>query len=1293
LIEIYNMRNFFVFSLILISFTSYCQSLACGYASTQTQGGDPCLNEAIYSTSNCTNQTFSGQNPTYRLILEYSKSQYEAKEIVGFAEQVKEHYDDIGIKLQIMILESSCSNCIIDDDANWWQDFNNNGVVDQFPLREDYNWTNHPFSNCVYGRIIYNNPLSPFDPNGGRGCFLNSSFWSSTHNVLLSHELGHALGLTHTFHNFKAPSSGDIAPASNESITQDGSSSCKCNCAIAGDNVRDTPVNPHAIEDINGWNSTLFNVPIGAYITEINQAFFNTKRDACGELYKTMPNQSEIFSNIMSYWTSTSNKLTDGQGDRIKISNQNKPIVASGPEFIIVQQANYNITQATTIDYDLFLAHDLNVSNNLTFKNCTVYVNAEKKINLKNGAKLTLDNAKIVKFDQESCLATPGEWAGINVSGRADIRIKNNSVIKDVKEKAISSINSTALIYMTSDSKIDMPNKIAFDLAGGTNYLQATKCIINGDIKIKNTGKLDLWNTEVNANTIDLDNIICNITTGSKIRGSVNIKNNIGSKTVYYSNSYFYSNHSIENSNSVTKIIDSKFYGSNPLTMKSAKDYDLYNNEFYTCTECVKINGLNNQSKSLIAKNKFFTSANALQVDATSLGLSLECNTMSGTTGIDWMLNQAIASKQGDDQFAAGNFFSRAPVEIEYNSNSVVDYSYRKLSMEEPLFITGSNITLFRKFEATQGSRCDFIYPRPPEYPSHCTNGIKDINESGIDCGGSCKPCIIIDTDVAPVGNCDNGIKDGDETGIDCGGTYCTPCSTCNDGIKNNGETGVDCGGPVCPPCFTGYCSNGMQDNGETGIDCGGTCPPCITNGNPPNNDSCHNGVQDNGESGIDCGGNCPPCNAVPITYNPSSNSGTQDNGETDVDCGGTAFVPCNCDQYFTDAYGQALLSSRSQFLSHLSQAYGSSIFPPNTQINPRLEQLQYEASLDNGNTSTLINNIKQNSSLNTSNILATLDAMKPNVSTKVIHTIFSQSDHYSKEEVFNIIKNNPVVVYDRYIAYMVYESGLFTQAERNQINLSLTVQSNRSIAFEKMRIRHHYYQHVLRNYIIEAGEGNSPNYKAITCLLHQQNDPETIYEFYSNLVSAGQYQVADQYLSSLDADDQTDPYLKNQLIQYKILHNLLMKYYYAGNKYLQMSNSDSQILNNIATSCYGRASLLSAKVLNELNGALVSYNSCLGYLPITFKSSPRYRYESDNYVSISPNPTDYSLNIEIRDYNTKENYSIDIYNTFGQKLISNSIKSDVSAHEITNLESGIYYINIKEGSNIIFSTKLIKLE
>lgn len=55
----------------------------------------------------------------------------------------------------------------------------------------------------------------------------------------------------------------------------------------------------------------------------------------------------------------------------------------------------------------------------------------------------------------------------------------------------------------------------------------------------------------------------------------------------------------------------------------------------------------------------------------------------------------------------------------------------------------------------------------------------------------------------ADTASCSDGIQNQNETGIDCGGE-CTPCITCNDGIQNQGETDIDCGGP-CGACNVSY--------------------------------------------------------------------------------------------------------------------------------------------------------------------------------------------------------------------------------------------------------------------------------------------------------------------------------------------------------------------------------------------------------------------------------------------------------------------------------------------------------
>ncbi len=178
--------------------------------------------------------------------------------------------------------------------------------------------------------------------------------------------------------------------------------------------------------------------------------------------------------------------------------------------------------------------------------------------------------------------------------------------------------------------------------------------------------------------------------------------------------------------------------------------------------------------------------------------------------------------------------------------------------------------------------------PEPPHsewcaYTPRCDDGVRNGDETGVDCGGACPPCP----------TCNDTIKNQGETGIDCGGP-CAPCPTCNDTVQNQGESDVDCGGP-CAPCPDGAscnsfadcankrcvnntcvgasCKDGILNRDEEGVDCGGSfCAPCPT---------CKDGVQNGWESGVDCGGPCAPC--------PTCNDTIKNQGETLPDCGG----PC----------------------------------------------------------------------------------------------------------------------------------------------------------------------------------------------------------------------------------------------------------------------------------------------------------------------------------------------------------------------------------------------------------------
>jgi Cys-rich repeat protein len=223
-----------------------------------------------------------------------------------------------------------------------------------------------------------------------------------------------------------------------------------------------------------------------------------------------------------------------------------------------------------------------------------------------------------------------------------------------------------------------------------------------------------------------------------------------------------------------------------------------------------------------------------------------------------------------------------------------------------------------------EGTVCNDAGGKVCDGDGHC---VQCLTSADCTAGATCDTT----TDTCTTPTCTDGIKDGQETDVDCGGPVCDAqdrtcangkmclvgpdcqskvCTgdvcqvpTCTDGEQNGMETDVDCGGPLCDStghqcpvgdkcliaddcvsllcdamnlCPAPSCMDGVKNGGETGIDCGNTavtgCPPCIVGqGCVAESDcqsmhcvagicaaaSCTDGIQDGGESDVDCGHVC----------------------------------------------------------------------------------------------------------------------------------------------------------------------------------------------------------------------------------------------------------------------------------------------------------------------------------------------------------------------------------------------------------------------------------------------------
>ncbi len=186
---------------------------------------------------------------------------------------------------------------------------------------------------------------------------------------------------------------------------------------------------------------------------------------------------------------------------------------------------------------------------------------------------------------------------------------------------------------------------------------------------------------------------------------------------------------------------------------------------------------------------------------------------------------------------------------LTYHANTtVLNWTLSTNLNATPFYVTRLNLTDGNKYRfevypvnivglrgnamASNGVTIDF-----EKAPTACENGVKDADETDIDCGGLCPGCL----DGA---NCN--------TNTDCISGYChngiCVIAACDDNVKNANETDVDCGGGVCLPC-------GMNKTCISDADCAsGSCNFGLCS----NPDTCADGILSGTESDVDCGGSCP---------------------------------------------------------------------------------------------------------------------------------------------------------------------------------------------------------------------------------------------------------------------------------------------------------------------------------------------------------------------------------------------------------------------------------------------------
>ncbi len=158
-------------------------------------------------------------------------------------------------------------------------------------------------------------------PNTGAYASLwGGNISGATDNVTMAHEVGHVLGLLHTFERHPGDPFHD-----KESVERNPNASC-WDCDTDGDYICDTPADPDQ-DDENGGQYLVANTTLPS----AGCVYTGNRRDECDVLYTPATN------NFMSYGRfECLNAVTVGQGTRMRyyLANESDFSAILAPEFV-----------------------------------------------------------------------------------------------------------------------------------------------------------------------------------------------------------------------------------------------------------------------------------------------------------------------------------------------------------------------------------------------------------------------------------------------------------------------------------------------------------------------------------------------------------------------------------------------------------------------------------------------------------------------------------------------------------------------------------------------------------------------------------------------------------------------------------------------------------------------------------------------------------------------------------------------------------------------------------------------
>ncbi|MFM2394806.1 MAG: Secretion system C-terminal sorting domain [Bacteroidota bacterium] len=328
--------------------------------------------------------------------------------------------------------------------------------------------------------------------------------------------------------------------------------------------------------------------------------------------------------------------------------------------------------------------------------------------------------------------------------------------------------------------------------------------------------------------------------------------------------------------------------------------------------------------------------------------------------------------------------------------------------------------------------------------------------------------------------------------------------------------------------------------------------------------------------------------------------------------------------------------------------------------------------------------------------ILTQLQPFSPNLPINIMHQLFEYSTSFTEAQITQVLVQNPALILDDYIGWVVLYSGSFSQANINMILNAYNQGDNRIRSYQAWTYYNRLRASAARHNCISFLKHGLP----ITEIQYREQmaynkDFKAVYAVLKSYIREENYTGFNLKLNSTAIADIKDNAVKQEFIKYKEIMNIMIPFYMNKINPSTMTPQQKSIITSIANYDYGIATDEARHILHfYFNEYFPPVSKVNWYQGISFRSNVRSKEAIINKgFSCYPNPASDRLFITYNgDDDTDANYKFVLFDALGRQVYTIDQLQSYNDINIDKIGKGFYWYQIIDHQGKVFQSQNVLL-